>query len=121
MTKQKIRTAKFSMEEIENINALITDASIVSFRSPTSITSWVSNPYLVNATSENTRKAYRSDIKHYEKWGGILPATPETIIHYLQAFASTLNSRTLARRLIAIKHWHTYQGFPDTPSSSNCR
>lgn len=77
------------------------------------ITHWVNNPYLKAATSNNTRKAYRSDIKHYEQWGGLLPATPEKVIQYLQAFADKLNSRTLSRRLIAIKHWHTYQGFPD--------
>lgn len=74
---------------------------------------WITNPYLKAATSDNTRKAYRSDIKHYEKWGGLLPATPDIIIQYLQAFADKLNSRTLSRRLVAIKHWHTYQGFYD--------
>ena len=77
------------------------------------ITSWVANPYLAAATSYNTRKAYRSDIRQFEQWGGKLPATPESIITYLQAFAAQLNSRTLHRRLVALKHWHTYQGFPD--------
>lgn len=77
------------------------------------ITSWVANPYLAAATSYNTRKAYRSDIRQFEQWGGKLPATPESIITYLQAFAAQLNSRTLNRRLVALKHWHTYQGFPD--------
>jgi integrase len=74
---------------------------------------WVTNPYLKAATSDNTRKAYRQDIKHYENWGGKLPATSETIVTYLQAFAESKNSRTLARRIIALRHWHTYQGFPD--------
>ena len=74
---------------------------------------WVSNPYLTAATSANTRKAYRSDIRQFEAFGGKLPATPETIVIYLQAFAASLNTRTLNRRLIALKHWHTYQGFPD--------
>lgn len=77
------------------------------------VTTWITNPYLSAATSNNTRKAYRSDIQHYERWGGKLPATPETIINYLQAFATSLNPRTLSRRLIALKHWHTYQGFLD--------
>src|ERR1700722_14461554 len=74
---------------------------------------WVSNPYITAATSDNTRKAYRSDIRHYEKWGGRLPAIPEQIVEYLRHFAEKLNARTLTRRLIAIKHWHTYQSFPD--------
>lgn len=77
------------------------------------LSSWVVNPYLAAATSDNTRKAYRHDIRHYENWGGKLPATPESIVGYLQAFATSKNSRTLARRIIALKHWHTYQGFPD--------
>lgn len=36
----------------------------------------VSNAYITAATSDNTRKAYRSDIQHFEQWGGRLPATP---------------------------------------------
>ncbi len=73
----------------------------------------LTNPYIALATSENTRKAYRSDIRHYENWGGQLPATPEAIARYLHHFAAQLNPRTLARRLIAIKYWHTYQQFAD--------
>ncbi|HEX4046166.1 MAG TPA: site-specific integrase, partial [Gammaproteobacteria bacterium] len=71
------------------------------------------NPYLTAATSENTRRAYQADIRHFEKWGGKLPASKETVLHYLQAFAAQLNSRTLARRLTALKNWHIYQGFSD--------
>src|SRR5437868_13666933 len=85
----------------------------VALHSEQNLTTWVTNPYLAAATSDNTRKAYRSDIRHYEQSGGRLPATSEEIIHYLQNFAAKLNSRTLARRLIAIKHWHQYQGFTD--------
>jgi site-specific recombinase XerD len=77
------------------------------------ITTWVANPYLQAATSLNTRKAYRHDIRHYENWGGRLPASPEHIVRYLEAFAPVLNPRTLSRRLIALRHWHTYQGFAD--------
>lgn len=77
---------------------------------------FTSNAYLSAATSSNTRKAYRSDIKHYERWGGVLPASSDKVIQYLQTFASVLNARTLARRLTALKHWHQYQGFPDPTS-----
>ena len=85
----------------------------VLFRNENKISSWVANPYLQLATSNNTRKAYRSDIKQFENWGGKLPATPELVVNYLQEHAASKNSRTLARRLIAIRHWHSYQGFPD--------
>lgn len=78
-----------------------------------SINPWVNNVYIKAATSQNTRMAYQSDIRHFEAWGGKLPAKPEMIAQYLQHFAASLNSRTLARRLTALKHWHTYQGFPD--------
>lgn len=73
----------------------------------------VSNPYIIAATSPNTRRAYQSDIRHFEKWGGSLPAKTEDILTYLQAFAPSLNPRTLARRLTALKNWHTYQSFAD--------
>ncbi len=71
------------------------------------------NPYIRLATSDNTRKAYQSDIRHYETSGGKLPATSDMIANYLYQYADKLNPRTLARRLIAIKHWHNYQGFSD--------
>lgn len=71
------------------------------------------NPYITAATSENTRRAYRFDIQHFEKWGGQLPASTDTVLIYLQAFAKELNPRTLARRLTALKNWHIYQKLPD--------
>jgi site-specific recombinase XerD len=69
--------------------------------------------YIQAATSQNTRRAYQQDIRHFLHSGGLLPATPDGVISYLQHFAPILNSRTLARRLTAIKHWHTCQGFTD--------
>lgn len=72
-----------------------------------------SNPYIKAATSHNTRRAYQADILHFEKWGGVLPTTTETVLTYLQAFANKLNVRTLSRRLTALKNWHLYQEFPD--------
>lgn len=74
---------------------------------------WQANPYIKAATSENTRKAYQADIRHFESWGGKLPATPENIIEYLKTYAPTLHPTTLARRLIALKNWHSYQGLKD--------
>lgn len=71
------------------------------------------NPYLSASTSQNTRTAYQADVRHFIRWGGKLPCTPDVILRYLQAHAATLNPRTLARRLTALKHWHTYQGFAD--------
>lgn len=70
-------------------------------------------PYWQLATSANTRKAYQSDIRHFRMAGGLLPTTTESVLHYLNQQAGLVNPRTLKRRLVAIKHWHTYQNFPD--------
>ncbi|HSW70813.1 MAG TPA: tyrosine-type recombinase/integrase [Gammaproteobacteria bacterium] len=87
----------------------------VELRNPNkqALSIWLSNPYIKAATSDNTRKAYQSDIRHFERWGGKLPASLENIIEYLQYYAPTLSPATLARRLIALKHWHLYQGLTD--------
>lgn len=71
------------------------------------------NPYVQAASSDNTRKAYQADVNHFTRWGGLLPTSPAVIVRYLQAFAATLNPRTLVRRLTALKHWHVYRGFAD--------
>lgn len=71
------------------------------------------NRYIEAATTNNTRIAYRSDIRHFERWGGLLPASSESIVEYLHQHADKLNSRTLERRLIALRNWHKYQAFPD--------
>ncbi|MFM8454897.1 MAG: site-specific integrase [Gammaproteobacteria bacterium] len=69
--------------------------------------------YLELSTANNTRRAYRSDIRHFETWGGQLPTRPEIVLEYIRSFAEILNPRTIERRLTAIKQWHVYQKFPD--------
>jgi integrase len=69
--------------------------------------------YVHEATSNNTRNAYRNDVRQFIAWGGVLPTTPDVLLQYLQAFAKFLNPRTLRRRLVALKNWHFFQGFPD--------
>lgn len=69
--------------------------------------------YLQAATSDNTRKAYRSAIRQFEKWGGRLPTDRDTVVRYLLARAESLNSRTLDLHLTAIGQWHHYQGIID--------
>ncbi|TLM76431.1 site-specific integrase [Microbulbifer harenosus] len=66
--------------------------------------------YLNAATSDSTRKAYRSAIRQFEKWGGRLPTDSETLVHYLLSRAESLNPRTLELHLTAIGQWHRYQG-----------
>ena len=69
--------------------------------------------YYKKATSDHTRRAYRSDIRAFIQWGGALPTTTRQVLTYLESEAVTLNPRTLARRLTALKQWHHYQGLPD--------
>ena len=73
--------------------------------------------FLAAATSENTRRAYRSAIAHFQRWGGALPADEGMVIRYLLAYAQSLNARTLALRLTALSQWHIHQGYADTAST----
>jgi integrase len=60
--------------------------------------------------SENTRRAYRSDLK---AWGGQLPADPWTVASYLAAYAETLSVATLVRRMATISKAHEARGLPN--------
>ena len=78
----------------------------------------LSKRYQIAATSDNTRRAYQADIRHYERWGGQLPATTATILGYLHAFAEKLNPRTLSRHVTALKQWHCLQHFKDPTAAA---
>lgn len=69
--------------------------------------------YLQAATSDSTRKAYRSAIRQFEKWGGRLPTDRNTVVRYLLAKADSLNARTLDVHLTAISQWHHHQSLID--------
>ncbi len=80
-----------------------------------------SENYIVAATSQNTRKAYQADIRHFIAWGGKLPASSDVVMCYLHDHAKTLNTRTLTRRLTALRNWHQYQGFNDPTAHAAIR
>ncbi|MCP1572494.1 integrase [Herbaspirillum rubrisubalbicans] len=70
--------------------------------------------YLRAATRDNTRKSYRAAVNHFEiEWGGFLPATADSIVRYLAAYAGVLAHNTLKQRISALGQWHVDQGFPD--------
>lgn len=77
--------------------------------------------FLSAATSENTRRAYRSAIRHFQTWGGVLPCESALIIRYLLTYAENLNARTLALRLTALSQWHQFQGFADPTANPDVR
>lgn len=70
--------------------------------------------YIEAATRSNTRQSYRAAIEHFEvEWGGLLPATADSVAHYLAEYADKLAVSTLRQRLAALAGWHTEQGFAD--------
>ena len=77
--------------------------------------------FLAAATSENTRRTYRSAIRHYLEWGGVLPADEAVLLRYILTFSQSLNPRTLALRLTAISQWHCQQSFPDPAAMPTIR
>jgi site-specific recombinase XerD len=75
--------------------------------------------------SDNTRKAYRSDWKHFREYCArvgfeSLPSAPSTIAAYLASLADTGRSAsTIARRLAAIAYAHKLKGLePPTTSEA---
>lgn len=73
--------------------------------------------YVENALSDNTRKAYRTDLDHYRAWGGTVPAAAGQIAAYITAHAGVLSIATLQRRLVSITKAHTMQGYSDPVQS----
>lgn len=72
--------------------------------------------YVRESLAENTRRAYLSDLAHFEEWGGVLPASPAAVASYLAAHADTLTVATLVRRVASISKAHEARGF-----SNPCR
>jgi site-specific recombinase XerD len=78
--------------------------------------------YLRAATRDNTERSYRSAIQHFEvQWGGLLPASADTVARYLADNAEELSINTLQQRLAALANWHHTHGFPDPTKSELVR
>jgi integrase len=70
--------------------------------------------YLRAATRSNTRRSYQAALRHFEvEWGGLLPASADTVARYLADHAEVLSLNTLKQRLAALADWHHNHGFPD--------
>jgi len=77
--------------------------------------------YVAAASSENTRRAYRNDLRAFLAWGASLPALPETVAAYMVAHASLLAPVTLSRRLVAIGRAHAILGYANPCKSELVR
>lgn len=74
--------------------------------------------FIKAAIADNTRIAYRQDLKDFEQWGGTIPATAEMLASYLADRAVSLSPHTLVRRAVGISRAHVSQGFAD-PSKND--
>jgi integrase len=82
----------------------------------TSISSLTVADYVRESLAQSTRTAYLSDLEHFERWGGQIPATPEMIAAYLAAHADVHTVATLNRRLAALSKVHRSRGFSNPTS-----
>lgn len=62
--------------------------------------------YLSAFMSENTRIAYKSDLKQFIDWGGTVPCSPHMLCMYLSVHADRLSVATLSRHLVSINWAH---------------
>lgn len=72
-----------------------------------------SNPYINQAFSKNTIRAYKCDTEHFLSHGGTLPCSTDLVILYLTKFAPLVSPDTLKRRKKTISKWHEMHGFND--------
>jgi integrase len=77
--------------------------------------------YVRDSLAGNTRRAYLSDLAHFEQWGGSVPASAETIASYLAAHAQSLSVATLVRRVASISKVHEARGLPNPTRSELVR
>lgn len=69
--------------------------------------------FIRESLSENTRKAYRSDLAHFSDWGGELPASADLVARYLADHAETLAPSSLARRVATLSKVHEANAWPN--------
>lgn len=69
--------------------------------------------FIRESLSENTRKAYRSDLAHFSDWGGVLPSAPDLVARYLADHADTLAPSSLERRVATLSKVHVANGWPN--------
>jgi integrase len=69
--------------------------------------------YVRESLALNTRRAYLSDLGEFERWGGSIPASAETVASYVAARAGTLAVATLVRHVASISKAHEARGLPN--------
>jgi integrase len=77
--------------------------------------------YVQDSLAENTRRAYLSDLAHFENWGGSLPSSDKMLALYFASHAETFSVATLVRRLTSISKAHEARGYASPVRSSLVR
>ncbi|MBK5344671.1 tyrosine-type recombinase/integrase [Pseudomonas sp. TH49] len=78
--------------------------------------------YRQAARRDSTQRRYRQALEHFaDKWGGLLPASSESVVRYLADHAERLSSATLRTHLAALAQWHTQHGFADPTKQPQVR
>jgi len=79
--------------------------------------------FVENSRSENTKRSYLSDWRHFEHWCQLqgvrpLPAIPETVADYLAHLAVDCKFRasTIKRKMSSISQAHKMKGYPASTS-----
>lgn len=73
--------------------------------------------YVEGSLSESTRRAYLSDLRHFELWGGKIPSSDRNMAEYLAACAEHLSVSTISRRLASISKAHDARSLPNPARS----
>ena len=73
--------------------------------------------YVRDAVSDNTKRAYRSDLRHFSDWGGAIPSSDVMLADYLAHHAGVLSVATLVRRVASISKAHSAKGLQNPARS----
>lgn len=78
--------------------------------------------YQQAARRASTARRYAQAIEHFEaEWGGMLPASSASVVHYLAAYGARLTASTLRTHLAALAQWHQQRGFVDPTKAAQVR
>ena len=77
--------------------------------------------YVQDSLAENSRRAYLSDLAHFENWGGSLPSSDKMLALYFASHAEALSVATLVRRLTSISKAHDARGYASPTRSALVR
>lgn len=90
-------------------------ADICNFKNIDPEISTLIDYFIMRSSEASTRKAYQSDLAHFQAHGGKLPADSPSVAAYLCRCVSELHlsPATLRRRLAAIAWAHRQEGHPD--------